>query len=231
MRCGCFTAVDSFPVGVSKLVDSFFAQSWNGSQQLSPDDATALLAEFRSKLDVLARSLPSRFAPDLSRARQLLPSLFSEALPFVLNHGDLCEMNLLISAGTGKITGIVDWAEARILPFGFSLWALENVLGYMDSEGWHYYDNRSELEHLFWRTFMREAGIASGVDLQLIRAARMIGLFCRYGFIVEGKTVTGVVDQSYTSSLPYLDAFCTTDDGVPLQLETVWSRSSVLECG
>jgi hypothetical protein len=121
-------------------------------------------------------------------------------------------MNILINSMTGNITGIVDWAEARILPFGLSLWGLENILGYMDSDGWHYYDNRHELEILFWETFVRDAGIVSRDDLQLIRAARMIGLFCRYGFIVEGKAVKSMVDESDASSMAYLDAFCTTDN-------------------
>ncbi|KAI3317800.1 hypothetical protein HD806DRAFT_356990 [Xylariaceae sp. AK1471] len=194
---------------------SFFAQSWNGNQQLCPDDTAAMLAEFCSKFDLLARSLPSRFASNLDRVRQDLSSLFSGALPFVLSHGDLCEMNILIDSKTGNITGIVDWAEARILPFGFSLWGLENFLGYMDSEGWHYYDNRRELEDLFWKIFREKAKNLSGADLQLIRTARMAGLFCRYGFVMEGKAVKGVVDPTDTSSLAYLDAFCTTGDWAP----------------
>lgn len=124
-------------------------------------------------------------------------------------------MNVLIDPETGSITGIVDWAEARILPFGFSLWGFENILGYMDSEGWHYYDNRHELEGIFWKTFLVEASSASEDDLQLIRAARMAGLFCRYGFVMDGKTVRKVVSESDSSSLAYLDAFC-TDDRVPM---------------
>jgi hypothetical protein len=190
------------------IVDRFFAQSWNASQQLHQGDVAALLTEFQDKFDLLTRSLPPRFASNLGRVRQKLSELFSGVLPFVLNHGDLCEMNLLVNPVTGRITGIVDWAEGRILPFGFSLWALENILGYMDSEGWHYYDNRPELEHLFWQSF-KEASNISDSDLQLIQATRMAGLFYRYGFIVEGKDVVGVVDDS---SLTYLDAFCTVDD-------------------
>ncbi|KAK5660521.1 hypothetical protein OQA88_13070 [Cercophora sp. LCS_1] len=193
----------------------FFTQSWSASQHLPQDDSSALLAEFHDKFDLLARSLPPRFAPNLGKVRQELPALFTGALPFVLNHGDLCEMNLLVNPTTGNITGIVDWAEARVLPFGFSLWALENILGCMDSKGWRYYDNRRELEDLFWQTFSEGASSASDLDLRLIRTARMAGLFYRYGFIVEGKDVKGVVDQADASSLAYLDAFCSADDLAP----------------
>lgn len=211
-------------------VHSFFAQSWNGSQQ--PEDAAALLAEFHAKFDLLARALPSRFSSNLGRVLRDLPALFSGAFPFVLSHGDLCEMNLLVNPETGNITGIVDWAEARILPFGFSMWALENVLGYMDSEGWHYYDNCRELEDLFWQTFLGEARNASDADMQLTRTARMAGLFYRYGFVVEGKAVKGVVDHTDASSLAYLDAFCTTDDWATTgdgrsryDMDSVWTGS------
>ncbi|KAK1763678.1 hypothetical protein QBC33DRAFT_213367 [Phialemonium atrogriseum] len=185
---------------LSKTLQSFFGQSWNTSRPLNPDDAAALLTECHSKFDLLARSLPSRFASNLGRVCQELPSLLSGALRFVLSHGDLREMNILIDPETGRITGIVDWAEASILPFGFPLWGLENILGYMGPKGWQYYDNPHELEDLFWQTF-REANNVSDTDLQLIRAARMAGLFYRYGFIVEGKTVKGVVDQSDPSSI------------------------------
>lgn len=199
------------------IVYRFFAQSWNHSQQLPPGETSALLTEFRDKFDLLHRSLPSRFASNLDRVRKELPLLFSKTLPFVLSHQDLCEMNILIDPETGSITGIIDWAEARILPFGFSLWAFENILGYMNSEGWHYYDNCNELQRIFWETFRMEAKNLSGNDLRLIQITRMAGLFCRYGFILDGKVYKGVIDESDMSSFHYLDAFCAAEDwGLPI---------------
>ena len=67
-------------------------------------------------------------------------------------------MNIIVDPKTGHTTGVVDWSEAKILPFGVSLWGLENTLGYMDSQGWHYLDNHRELEDLFWRTFEQAVG-------------------------------------------------------------------------
>ncbi|KAK3366670.1 hypothetical protein B0T24DRAFT_508791, partial [Lasiosphaeria ovina] len=55
----------------------------------------------------------------------------------VLNHGDLCEMNIPADPKTGRLTGVIDWESACTLPFGMSLWGLENSLGWMDSAGWH----------------------------------------------------------------------------------------------
>ena len=44
-------------------------------------------------------------------------------------------MNILVSPITGRITGIIDWAEAKVLPFGLALYGLENLLGYMGPGG------------------------------------------------------------------------------------------------
>lgn len=126
-------------------------------------------------------------------------------------------MNLLTNPETGNITGIVDWAESRILPFGFALYGLENVLGWMDSEGWHYYDRYRELESLFWQIFREEVYNFSDAVLHLIRAARMAGFFYRYGldFDIKG-VVQGVRMDHPAGSLAYLDAFCTAGEWTPL---------------
>lgn len=193
-------------------VDRFFAQPWNNRQELQEDRTQTLLAEFDHKFSTLVEFLPPRFKSSLVSIRKDLPSIFSGALPFVISHGDLCEMNMLVDPQNGKITGIVDWAEARILPFGFSLWGYENILGFMDSEGWHYYDNRRELEDLFWNSFRAEIRDSSCADLHLIQSARIAGLFCRYGFVMNDMAVASVVNESNTSAFGYLNAFCTAVD-------------------
>ncbi|KAJ5129706.1 uncharacterized protein N7515_005745 [Penicillium bovifimosum] len=190
----------------------FFAQSWNNGQQPCSDITATLLREFQSNFDLLARDLPSRFTPNLERVRKELPSIFS-ALPFVLSHGDLNMMNVLVDPKTGHITGIVDWAESRILPFGFALYGLENLLGWMDSEGWHYYDCYRELESLFWQTFRGEAYDFSDANLYLIHTARMAGLFYHYGFNFDLKGVVQSVRMGQLDgSLAYLDAFCVANE-------------------
>lgn len=125
-------------------------------------------------------------------------------------------MNILVNPETGNITGIVDWAESRILPFGFALYGLENLLGWMDSAGWHYYDHYRELESLFWQTFREGAQDFSDADLDLIRVARMAGLFYHYGFNFDAKGVVQSVRGQLGGSLAYVDAFCVTGEWVPL---------------
>jgi hypothetical protein len=137
--------------------------------------------------------------------------LFTSTYPLVLSHDDLCEMNIFVDPNTGHITGIIDWAEARIFLFGISLWGFENMLGYMDSRGWHYYNNHHKLENLFWQTFEETVGGVLETDRQALRVARMAGFFLRYDFVWEDG-VREIAAKEPDSALRYLDAFCTTGD-------------------
>jgi hypothetical protein len=183
----------------------FFAASWKHRQIKPLDVAETIHKDCEQKLELLSRVLPVRYTESLSKARTELPLLFTSAYPLVLSHDDLCEMNILVDLNSGHITGIIDWAEARILPFGFSLWGFENVLGFMDSQGWHYYNNHRELEKCFWQAFEQSVGGVSEADRQAIRVARMVGFFLRYGFVWEDG-VRQIPAKESDSSLKYLDA-------------------------
>ncbi|KAH0845404.1 hypothetical protein FOPE_12545 [Fonsecaea pedrosoi] len=171
----------------------------------------AINHDYEQKFDLLSQALPSRFTENLRRVRAELSLLFTSTHPLVLSHDELCEMNIFVDPNTGHVTGIIDWAETSILPFGISLWAFENILGYMDSRGWHYYNNRDKLEDLFWQTFEEAVGGISETDRQAIRVARMAGFFLRYGFVWEDG-VREIPAKESDSDLRYLDAFCTTGD-------------------
>jgi hypothetical protein len=146
----------------------------------------------------------------LVEAREELQLLFEPTYPMVLTHDDLCEMNIIVNPDTGHISGVVDWAEAEILPFGVSLWGFENITGFMDSQGWHYYNNHRKLLRLLWQTFEKTVGELSDADKYAIQVARTIGFFLRYGFVWEdGVRERPVKEQD--SSLRYLDAFCLAD--------------------
>ncbi|KAJ5256719.1 hypothetical protein N7478_012823 [Penicillium angulare] len=135
----------------------------------------------------------------------------------VLSHGDLKAMNVLVNPRSGNITRVVDWAESRILPFGFALYGLESFLGRMNSEGWHYYDRYRELESLFWQTFREEAQNFSGADLHLVRVVRMAGFFYRYGLDFDTNgVVQGMRMNQPDGSLAYLDTFCAANEWAPL---------------
>ncbi|KAK8917397.1 hypothetical protein H634G_09028 [Metarhizium anisopliae BRIP 53293] len=186
----------------------FFAQSWNNRQTTTPDIVQATHNDYRQKLQLLSEALPSRFTQNLQKAIAGLELLFTPEYPWVLGHGDLSALNIMTEPSTGHITGIIDWAEAQILPFGMNLWGLENVLGYMNSAGWYYYSNHRALEEHFWQTFQENAMGIGAAEMQRIGMARMTGTFLRYGF--RRTRGEDVVDEG-SSSFKYLEAFCCSE--------------------
>nr|POE96530.1 hypothetical protein CFP56_56580 [Quercus suber] len=170
-------------------------------------DTAATRQTFENNLHLLARTLPSRFSRDTLGLLNGLDSIF-ESLPSVLTHGDLCETNFLVDEGSGRLTGIIDWAETEIMPFGLSLWGLENILGYMDVHGWHYFDRHVDLRALFWKAFhsaVAEEDEALLPKQSAIDLARRIGVLFRYAFRWDENMQRRVV-QDGDSGTRYLDA-------------------------
>lgn len=80
------------------------------------------------------------------------------------------------------------------------------MFGFMNSQGWHYHENSSRLESLFWEVFYQNAGEVPGDDKMAMRIAERVGLVLRYGFTWDN----GVRERPVTerdSSFRYLDAF------------------------
>lgn len=178
---------------------------------LDKADISVISEACSSKFDHISGTIPSRFMPAVAKVRDSLPTLFSGNYPLVLTHGDLNETNILVDPESGSITGVVDWAEASIQPFGFTLFALDNALGSMDASGWKYFDNSDYMRREFWRMFCDLVGGLSDSEMELIRVARMAGIFIRYGspYDTGFKGMTGVQDatdqDAADSSLKYLD--------------------------
>ncbi|GAB0139111.1 hypothetical protein EsDP_00007326 [Epichloe bromicola] len=186
----------------------YFAASWKARQHTAPDAAEKIRAEYEWRFERLSQVLPLRHEQNLNMVRVGLPLLFASSYPMVLNHGDLSELNVLVDPLTGRLTGVIDWAEAKICPFGISLWGLENILGTMNSQGWRYHLHHCALRAQFWRTFEEAVGGVSEDERQAIQIARMAGLFLRYGFIWKDGGREPVKEG--TASFMYLDAFCGT---------------------
>ncbi|KAG8669103.1 hypothetical protein FPOAC1_008491 [Fusarium poae] len=166
----------------------FFSQAWNSRVPI--DSSTVLIKrlDFRQKLQTLAESLPPRFQPLVSYCKDNLQFVFDSAIPWCLNHGDLCDTNIIIDPLTGKLSGVIDWAEGSILPFGCALWGLETVLGRFDFEKgeWVYDEQREDLEDLFWETFRSHVGSLNPAQERGITVARLTGLFFRHAFKFNG---------------------------------------------
>ena len=96
-------------------------------------------------------------------------------------------MNILVDPDSCHLTGIVDWADASIEPFGIAPWGLESVLGCSGPHGWSYYGNDvSNSRRLFGRVLFSEIGGAASDETHMaIEEVRTLGIFLRYGFSWE----------------------------------------------
>jgi Ser/Thr protein kinase RdoA (MazF antagonist) len=145
--------------------------------------------------------------PTLDQVRDVLPTLLSGNYPLVLTHSDLNDVNIVVDKESGHVTGVVDWANATIQPFGFTLYALDNALGSMGHCGWQYFPNADILRDEFWKAFEQLAG-PTKFELSIIRVARKAGLLFRYGTPYNGgftETVgvhgAGCDDYEYLGAL------------------------------
>lgn len=154
-------------------------------------DPAQLLDKYSSQLQQLREGLPQRFHSALDQIIPQLPDLFADSWPLVPNHTDLFENNIHVDKATGRITGICDWREAEVSPFGMSLGGLEIMLGTLTTSGdfWRYHPNHQELRDHFWNRFYNYLGGVSDEQKRRIEAARLIGLFLANGF-QEGKPAT-----------------------------------------
>ncbi|KAK0613030.1 hypothetical protein B0T17DRAFT_511387 [Bombardia bombarda] len=157
----------------------FFASAWICRPAVTPP--SGLFDEYSQTLDKLSQSLPVRFHPKLDEVRQGLPLLLRPEYPMVVQHDDLLEHNIHVDEATGRITGIVDWQDAVIAPFGVSLSGLETVLDVQTSSTWHLHPSHLDLREIFWDKFYETTGEISEVDRRSMEIARLFGLFRLHG--------------------------------------------------
>ena len=162
--------------------DRFFASAWK-TPQIPRKEKTLV---YKTKLMQLSSILPSRFARVIERIYRNLDELVYR-VPWVLTHSDISNMNILVDPDSCHLTGIVDWADASIEPFGIALWGLESVLGCSGPHGWSYYGNDvSNSRRLFGRVLFSEIGDAASEETHMaIEEVRTLGILLRYGFSWE----------------------------------------------
>ncbi|MCJ1377791.1 hypothetical protein MMC17_000887 [Xylographa soralifera] len=181
----------------------FYAASWKNPQ--SP--AKEKIHLYTTKFDQLSASLPPRFTEILENTQKNM-GLIIDLVPWVLTHQDLSGMNILVDPDTGHITGVVDWADATIEPFGMALWGLESVLGCSGPKGWLYFGSDPSYSHfgcnssrsraLFWKTLLREIECTISDECRhAINEVRILGILLRYGFRWEYEMLSPVKDTTY----------------------------------
>ncbi|PTB64382.1 hypothetical protein BBK36DRAFT_1161436 [Trichoderma citrinoviride] len=149
----------------------------------------------------LLNGLPSEDA-DLQRHVSEAQSQFHgiQASDWCLTHGDLLPANILVHPKTGRLTGLIDWAEAEWLPFGMALYGIEEMLGETvvpSSQGFRYYADHRELRHLFWCEFLALTGQRrmSAVQVQRVEAARKLGILFWRGIAFDDGRMDRVVEE------------------------------------
>ncbi|KAL9095889.1 MAG: hypothetical protein Q9165_001886 [Trypethelium subeluteriae] len=194
---------------VTDLAQCFIAEL-EKAQKLPHAEIRLLRSDMEKKLEVLLRNLPDRFKEIIKDTRNSLDSLFTK-WPLTLSHEDLTEMNVLIDPSTGRLTGIIDWNNARIAPFGLGLYGVESFLGTMENDGWKYLNNIEQIRAVF-QELLRSALTKNLPDLSEAEAqsklllAKRLGFLLHYGFVFgdgEGERPVKEGDRN----MLYLKAF------------------------
>ncbi|KND88575.1 hypothetical protein TOPH_06756, partial [Tolypocladium ophioglossoides CBS 100239] len=121
----------------------FFALAWNNRP--SVERPPGLPDEYYGILDQVSQGLPEHLQAKLYEVRRALPLLFRPGHPMAFQHDDLLENNIHVDEATGRITGIVNWPDAIIAPFGVSLDGLETILGVQTLTSWHFHPGHLSL--------------------------------------------------------------------------------------
>ncbi|KAF8864080.1 hypothetical protein BDZ45DRAFT_52628 [Acephala macrosclerotiorum] len=199
----------------------FLTRSWKeSSSQSIPLGIVGKTITHR--LRALAANLPPRFR---SRARTVLQNIhLIEALPWVLTHGDIVAGNIMVDPLAGRLTGLVDWAEAERLPFGVCLYGLEELLGEMTPAGFEYRQDAINLRAVFWaelRMLMPE--LRQHHTLETVQLARDLGVLLWHGIAFDDGAIDRVVQEGRDiEEIQRLDAFFN------MQKETAVPRFSKL---
>jgi hypothetical protein len=101
----------------------------------------------------------------------------------VLLHRDFNTCNIMVAEETSVLTGVIDWAEAEIGPFGLNLYSLFFLTGKVHlSKGCIPFEDYNSLNDTFWTVLLEELGGLSEQTLASIKNARMLGLLLSHGF-------------------------------------------------
>ncbi|KAF2758719.1 hypothetical protein EJ05DRAFT_492862 [Pseudovirgaria hyperparasitica] len=191
-------------------VARFFALSWKSPQEVTSTYREDLRRTYTEDLQLLLDNLPHRFHQIIHDCLQFLDSILS--LPMVLHHHDFSTCNIIVDAQTSRLTGVIDWAEAEICPFGQNLHSLQAITGTLHlRNGWRRYDGYEALQHAFWSTFRAEVGHLSGETVRAIEMARILGLLRVRGFTLRLANMAPTVpirdDEAGRYNMLSLDGF------------------------
>jgi hypothetical protein len=185
---------------------AFLAKPWhnNNLEELPLGQVGKSLV---TRLKSLAEDLPPRFQPAVRNVLRNLHRI--EGLPWVLTHGDIVAANILVHPSSGRLAGLVDWAEAERLPFGTCLYGLEEILGEMTATGFQYHEDAEELRALFWSALQEQVSdLKQKPVLDAVKLARDLGVLLWHGIAFDNGAIDRVVQEGRDiEEIQRLDAF------------------------
>jgi len=197
------------PENLSRLCEGFaifLSTAWTRRKR-SDIELGVVGQSISTRLAALSISLPPRFR---NTARQVLRQICQvEDLPWVLTHGDIMAGNIMVEPSSGHLLGFVDWAEAEHLPFGISLYGLEEILGEITSTGFQYHPDSNALRESFWNQLKKEIpDLQNKHVLQAVQLARDLGVLLWHGIAFDNGAIDRVVEEGKDlEEIMRLDAF------------------------
>lgn len=190
------------------------ALSWKAPQEVSLEYRGMLAQRYTGDLQLLLTALPERFHAIVQGVLDHLDSVFS--LPMVLLHRDFGTSNILVEDAACHLTGVIDWAEAEISPFGQNLHSLEAFTGSLHLQhGWKRYNDYKDLQVRFWDTFSNEIRKSLTQETKkAIETSRVMGLLLSRGFTKRLANAAPPIPISDDSTGSYNMLFL---DGTPPQ--------------
>lgn len=192
------------------------ALAWQNARRVEElvDEKRTVGSSLTSRLESMSASLPISFR---SIASSILSDMSEiEALPWVFTHGDFLAANIMVSPHSGKMTGLLDWAEAEWLPFGVGMYGLEELLGEDSQSGqFVYYPEARRLRNIFWKQLMLLVPELSGDPkiIPLVKKAQRLGILLWHGIAFDDGNLNRVVEEG-------------KDDGEILRLTLFLSHTS-----
>ncbi|KAI1344262.1 hypothetical protein F5Y15DRAFT_107148 [Xylariaceae sp. FL0016] len=165
------------------------------AQDISEKEKRTVGSSMQWRLEMMGRKLPVRFRGIVTSLLANLPCI--QAFPWVLSHGDFLPSNIVVCRDSGKIEGLIDWAEAEWLPFGVGMYGLEELLGEGKDGHFVYYPEAGRLRKLFWE--MIWAGLPKQDRnqryLAFLKDAQSLGILLWHGIAFDDGKLNRVVEE------------------------------------
>ncbi|KAI0143570.1 hypothetical protein GGR57DRAFT_349862 [Xylariaceae sp. FL1272] len=174
------------------------AQAWHHSKAKSDlrGIERTVGSSLRWRLESMSVSLPSGASRDVAQSILAKLSLI-EDLPWVLSHGDFLPSNIMVCPKSGKLLGLLDWAEAEWLPFGIGAYGLEELLGEDENGKFVYYPEAEQLRSLFWEELLNSLPRLAK-DSRAIASAKLaqqLGILLWHGIAFDDGRLNRVVEE------------------------------------